>query len=120
MKLPNRARERGISYQTAWRWWKAGKLQAPAEQMPSGAIIMHPEVPPARLKATIYARVSSADQKEDLARQADRPGDYASVTGSRDLAWSAARDLAAKALEAVKETEGQARPQVGRRACPRA
>jgi putative resolvase len=81
MKLSDWAREQGIAYQTAWRWWKAGKLPARAEQMPSGTIIVYPETPKERIKVTVYARVSSADQKEDLVRQAGRLGDYASANG---------------------------------------
>ena len=75
------AREQGVSYQTAWRWYKAGKLPVRYEQMPSGTIIVHPEAPPAQTRVTIYARVSSADQKQDLARQADRLASYASANG---------------------------------------
>ena len=26
----------GIAYQTAWKWWKAGKLPVPARQTPTG------------------------------------------------------------------------------------
>jgi len=81
MKLSDWAREQGVSYQTAWRWYKAGKLPVRYEQMPSGTIIVHPEAPAARTRVTIYARVSSADQKEDLVRQASRLKEYASANG---------------------------------------
>lgn len=81
MKLSDWAREKGISYQTAWRWYKAGKLPVRHEQMPSGTIIVYPEAPPAQGRVTVYARVSSADRKEDLARQASRLKDYASANG---------------------------------------
>lgn len=81
MKLSDWAREQGVSYQTAWRWYKAGKLPVRYEQMPSGTIIVHPEAPAAQTRVTIYARVSSADQKEDLVRQASRLKEYASANG---------------------------------------
>lgn len=81
MKLADWAKEQGITYQTAWRWYKAGKLPVRYEQMPSGTIIVHPEAPPAQTRITVYARVSSADQKEDLARQVSRLKDYASANG---------------------------------------
>jgi len=81
MKLSDWAREQGVSYQTAWRWYKAGKLPVRYEQMPSGTIIVHPEAPPAQTRVTIYARVSSADQKQDLTRQAGRLASYASGNG---------------------------------------
>ncbi|MFN7927503.1 MAG: hypothetical protein U0Y68_06085 [Blastocatellia bacterium] len=37
MKLSEYAKLKGISYKTAWRWYKDGKLDA--EQMPSGTVI---------------------------------------------------------------------------------
>jgi len=81
MKLSDWAAENGVAYQTAWRWWKAGKLPVRAEQMPSGTIIVHPEVHRERGRVHIYARVSSLDQKEDLARQVSRLKDYAAAKG---------------------------------------
>ena len=39
MKLPDYAKAIGISYTTAWRWWKANKLPHPARQTESGLII---------------------------------------------------------------------------------
>ena len=85
MRLSDWAREQGISYQTAWRWHKSGRLPLRSEQMPSGTIIVYPEPPIERTRVTIYARVSSADQKEDLVRQASRLKDYATANG-----WSVA------------------------------
>src|SRR6516225_3315322 len=54
--------------ETAWRWWKAGRLPVPAEQMPTGTVIVHPQAT-ASEPVALYARVSSADQKSDLDRQ---------------------------------------------------
>jgi len=34
------ARANGISYKTAWLWWKQGKLPVPARQLPSGTILL--------------------------------------------------------------------------------
>ncbi|MBK5093846.1 MAG: IS607 family transposase [Actinobacteria bacterium] len=81
MKLSDWARDQGIAYQTAWRWYKAGKLPIRAEQMPSGAIIVYPEALRITTKVTIYARVSSHDQREDLARQVNRLRDFSSANG---------------------------------------
>ena len=33
MKLSTWARQQGLSYKTAWRLWKAGKLAVPTEQL---------------------------------------------------------------------------------------
>lgn len=81
MKLSEWAKEQGITYKTAWNWYRNGKLPIRAEQMPTGTIIVYPEAATARTKVTIYARVSSADQKEDLARQTARLKGYAAGNG---------------------------------------
>lgn len=39
MKLADYAREVGVSYRTAWRWWKSGALNG--YQLPSGTIIIN-------------------------------------------------------------------------------
>lgn len=71
MKLSTFAKEWGISYKTAWRWWNAGTLPWPAEQLPTGTIIVRrPEVQEGT--TALYARVSGSDQKKDLSRQIQR------------------------------------------------
>jgi len=64
MKLSDWARQQGISYITAWRWFK---LPVPARQLPTGTILVEALRPEGT--TVLYARVSSADQKEDLERQ---------------------------------------------------
>ena len=70
MKLSDWARKQGVSYLTAWRWFKSGKLPVPARQLPSGTILVEEPLPEGR--TVLYARVSSADQREDLERQVER------------------------------------------------
>ena len=66
MKLSEYAKQMGVTYHTAYRWFRNGDLNA--EQLPSGTIIVHkPEESRARGIA-IYARVSSAHQRADLDR----------------------------------------------------
>lgn len=80
MKLSVWAKKQGISYKTAWRWWKAGTMPVPVEQLTSGTIIVHPAKSVANNSfgnVALYARVSSADQKADLDRQFDRLSEYA-------------------------------------------
>jgi len=73
MKLSKWAKSQGISYTTAWRWWKTNKLPVKAYQAPSGAVIVQEEQKINEVKKTvIYARVSSNPQKEYLKRQAER------------------------------------------------
>lgn len=71
MKLSEWASRKGISYRTAWRWFKEGKLPVYAEQMVSGTILVKEDEPISN-QVVIYARVSSSDQKQDLDRQIAR------------------------------------------------
>ncbi|PTQ51008.1 MAG: hypothetical protein HSCHL_1761 [Hydrogenibacillus schlegelii] len=81
MKLSEWARKRGITYKTAWRWVKEGKMPVPFEITPSGTILVHePEAPKAGIVA-LYARVSSSDQKADLERQVVRLLEFANAQG---------------------------------------
>lgn len=80
MKLSEWAKKQGISYRTAWRWFKAGILPIPAKQLSTGTIILSESEEKASL-AAIYARVSSSDQKGDLDRQIARLVAYANAKG---------------------------------------
>jgi putative resolvase len=83
MKLSDWARKQGISYITAWRWFKAGKLPVPARQLPAGTIVV--EEPNPEGPTVLYARVSSADQKDDLQRQVQRLQAFAREQGWTDF-----------------------------------
>ncbi len=83
MKLSDWARKQGISYLTAWRWFKAGKLPVPARQLPTGTILVEEPIPDGR--TVLYARVSSADQKDDLQRQVQRLQAFAQAQGWTDV-----------------------------------
>ena len=95
MKLSDWAKTRGISYRTAWRWFKAGTLPAGVkmEQMATGTVVVtdtvthkHAETD---LSVAIYARVSSSDQKNDLEAQLGRLAAYANEQG-----WSVIHSVA--------------------------
>lgn len=77
MKLSVWAKQQGISYKSAWRMWKLGQLPIPAEQLPTGTIIVHTAVTSIDGGAALYARVSSNDQKADLDRQLARLSEFA-------------------------------------------
>ena len=80
MRLSAYAKQMGVSYKTAFRWWKAGKLDA--YQLDTGTVIVRePLASEAPTNVALYARVSSADQKEDLERQMQRLKDYAASRG---------------------------------------
>lgn len=81
MKLSHWARQNGITYKTAWLWWKHGKLPVPARQMPTGTIIVDVPDRAGMVGTVLYARVSSADQKADLDRQVARLATFAAARG---------------------------------------
>jgi putative resolvase len=111
MKLSDWARKQGISYLTAWRWFKAGKLPVPARQLPTGTILVEEPCPEGR--TVLYARVSSADQKEDLFRQVERLEAFAKAQGWTDYevvaeVWPGFNSRRRKLLRVLKD------PTVGR------
>lgn len=81
MRLSAYAKKMGVSYKTAFRWWKAGKLNA--YQLDTGTVIVRDEAPLAENTSGIalYARVSTQGQKADLKRQAERLKTYAASRG---------------------------------------
>ncbi len=80
MRLSQYAKKMGVSYKTAFRWWKAGKLDA--YQLDTGTVIVRePAQPQEAMRVALYARVSKASQKEDLERQLQRLKDYAASRG---------------------------------------
>jgi putative resolvase len=84
MKLSDYAQHLGISYQTAWRHFKLGKIPYPTQKLPSGTVIVDYVQDSSivmRGNAAIYARVSSAENKDNLERQAERLTAYAIARG---------------------------------------
>jgi predicted site-specific integrase-resolvase len=80
MRLSEYAKKMGVTYMTAFRWWKAGKLDA--YQLDTGTVIVRePAQPQEALGIALYARVSSADQKADVTRQLERLREYALAKG---------------------------------------
>ena len=80
MRLSQYAKKMGVSYKTAFRWWKAGKLDA--YQLDTGTVIVRePAHSQEAMSVALYARVSKASQKEDLERQLQRLKDYAASRG---------------------------------------
>lgn len=80
MKLSEWAKEKGISYRTAYRMFKANRLPIPSEQLKTGTILVYPEAQKQK-RCALYARVSSHDQKNDLERQMQRLRDYSANKG---------------------------------------
>ena len=83
MKLADWAKQQGIAYITAWRWFKYGKLPVPAIKTPTGAILVTIDAVPASTvaEAWVYCRVSSYEKKGDLDRQAERCLEFCRAAG---------------------------------------
>lgn len=84
MKLSAYARSLGVSYRTAWRWFKAGKVAG--FQADTGTIIVTEPIvetvpATANQKTVIYTRVSAAENKDNLEGQAKRLMDYCAAKG---------------------------------------
>lgn len=80
MKLSDYAKKVGITYKTAWQWYKAGKLKG--YQMDTGTIIVtEDEASGLPQKVAVYARVSSNEMKDNLNRQAERLVNYCAAKG---------------------------------------
>jgi predicted site-specific integrase-resolvase len=80
MKLSDYARKSGVSYRTAWNWYKSGQLKG--YQMPSGTIIVTEEAEPTQAHAVaIYARVSATENRPNLDSQAERLVAYCTAKG---------------------------------------
>jgi len=81
VKLSDWAKSQGISYQTAWEWFKHNKLPVKATQTPSGTILVEPILPNAKPRIVIYCRVSSHERKQSLENQIQSCLDYCKSKG---------------------------------------
>jgi putative resolvase len=82
MKLSEYARQVGVSYRTAWNWYRSGKLRG--YQMPTGTIIVQAgseQVPTGEKRVAIYTRVSAAENRPNLDAQAERLLAYCAAKG---------------------------------------
>lgn len=81
MKLSVYAKQKGISYLTAFRHWQKGYLKG--EQLASGTIIVYDEVAETQKDAltVLYARVSSSENKTNLESQLNRLREFANAKG---------------------------------------
>jgi putative resolvase len=80
MKLSQWAKNKGISYLTAYRMVKSGKLPE-AEILPTGTIIINNTEIVKNYNICIYARVSSNDRKKELNYQVNRLIEFAGSKG---------------------------------------
>ena len=82
MKLRLFAQQAGVRYETAWRWFKAGKIKG--RQLKSGTIIVTEELeqqPKPEPIVVVYARVSANENLPNLDSQAERLSAYCAAKG---------------------------------------
>jgi len=84
VNLTDWARLQGLHPQTAYRWFREGKLPVPAVRVNSRSVLVAPDaaLAPARGGLGLYARVSSHDQRGDLDRQVARLTGWAAQAGA--------------------------------------
>lgn len=81
MKLSKWAKEKGISYLTAYRWAKSGKIKG-VEIMESGTILVNDIKPINNIEnIIIYARVSSNSRRKELDYQVNRIIHFSNAKG---------------------------------------
>jgi len=109
MKLSEWARKKGVSYKTAWRWFKKGYIKG--YQMPTGTIIVEEnEKRENGNRCIIYARVSDRQSKDNLERQVERLKEYAISKGYQIIKvvkeiGSGVNDKRRKLLEVLKRDD---------------
>jgi predicted site-specific integrase-resolvase len=110
MKLSHYAKQKGISYQTAWRMFKRGELNA--EQLATGTIIVNEERQSINLdnKVAIYARVSSTENKFNLDSQSARLEAYCTAKGYQIIrivkeVGSGVNDSRQKLIKLLEQTD---------------
>jgi putative resolvase len=83
VKLAAWARANGVHPQTAYRWFRQGRMPVPARRLPSGTILVEvagsDRVPDQG--TVLYARVSAHDQRAELNRQVARLSAWAAGNG---------------------------------------
>src|SRR5262249_7856342 len=83
MKLSDYAKLMGVRYETAWRWFRDGKIQG-RRIGPHTIIITEDQTESAKASSqqvAIYARVASAQSKSNLDSQAERLITYCVARG---------------------------------------
>ena len=83
MNLTEWARRQGIHPQTAYRWFREGRLPVPAVRVNQRTVLVAPNAATSAPAAALglYARVSSHDQRSDLDRQLARLAEWAAKAG---------------------------------------
>jgi putative resolvase len=79
MKLTDYAKKLGVTYRTAWNWYKSGKIDG--YQTDTGTIIITEGAEQRSGRTAVYARVSSNSQRGDIEKQTQRICEYCYANG---------------------------------------
>ncbi len=81
MKLSDYAKQHGVRYETAWRWFRDGKIKG--RRVGKHTILIDEDVQESSTaqKIAVYARVCSAENKSNLDSQAERLSAYCTAKG---------------------------------------
>ena len=82
MKLSDYAKQQGVRYETAWRWFRDGKIKG--RRVGKHTILIDEEETgehTSKQKVAVYARVSSTEDKSNLESQAERLAAYCTAKG---------------------------------------
>src|SRR5437867_3033333 len=101
MKLSDYAKHQGVRYETAWRWFRDGKIKG--RQIGRTIIVEGEaeEVHSIPQKVAIYARVSSTENTSNLDSQAERLVAYCAAKGYQ----------VAKVVKEIGSSVNESRPQ---------
>ena len=81
MNLAEWAARAGVNKHTAYRWFREGTLPVPARRVGRLILVELPGEHRRAARTVVYARVSSPEQRSDLARQVDRLADEVTARG---------------------------------------
>jgi len=83
MKLTDDAKQMGVRYETAWRWFRDGKIQGRRIGLHTIMITEGQEQSATAVsqRVAVYARVSSSENKSNLESQAERLVVYCAARG---------------------------------------
>lgn len=80
MKLSEYAKQVGVTYRTAWNWYKLGKLSN-AYRTPTGGVCVKNKNELTNEYTVVYCRVSSSENLPNLETQAKRVTDFCIARG---------------------------------------
>lgn len=79
IKLSEYAKNNGVCYKTAYRYWNKGLIKG--KQTSTGTILIEDNTEDGEILVATYARVSSSENKNNLESQSERLRNYANAKG---------------------------------------